>query len=552
VTRNAPAPALSNYGAIIVGGGHNGLICAAYLAKAGISTLVLEARATVGGNAGTDVDLGGARVNICNCEHTMVRATPIAEELRLADYGLRYLEPEITQVNIHWDGGPPWFQFHSLDRTLDALGATYPGDVDNYRNYVKAAIPLAKTILDIANEVPAPGSVIGKVAGVAQAKAIKTMLDWRRHSIADMARKLFNAEQLRTPMITTGPSVWGLSPETPGTGLGAIGYAMRHAVPIGRPVGGSGAMPDAVRASFEAMGGQVRTGARVERILCERDGVRGVQLVGGEQILAPIVVAATDPALALLEWITDPPPSLAPLVAQYRSHPVHDGYEAKVDAVLNRRYRYRAATDALLQRLGIDSHDTVINSTTIMSLSINDIARSHAEFRQGIISERPQLFSNLPSVLDPSMAAGIPGGGDVFSLEVLWTPYGLAGGWDNTDEPMKWLRAYDRHVEMDGGGSFVDAVKDWRLMGPVEYEKEFSMRRGHAPAFAGSPISALLGKDPDLTRYETPLAGLFLTGAATFPGAGVWGASGRNAASAILRSDARSARARRAAQAVAR
>lgn len=521
-------------GAIVIGAGHNGLICAAYLQRAGIPTLVLEARSVIGGNAGTDIDLGGARCNICNCEHTMVRATPIAEELRLAEHGLRYLEPEITQVNLHGSGGPAWFQFHDLERTLAGLAHSFPGEVERYRAYAKAAMPVARMVLDLANDVPTPGSVIPRLASPARAAAVATMLRWRRHSIAEMARSLFGAVELQTPMITTGPSVWGLSPDTPGTGLGAIGYAMRHVQPIGRPVGGSGALPEAVASSLRAMGGAVRTAARVEAILCERDRVRGVRLVGGEELTAPIVVVATDPASALLDWITDPPPALAPLVGSYRGHPVHDGYESKVDAVVDRRYRYRRVDDALLAAVGIDSHDTVVNSTTIISRSIEDLAADHAQYRQGRIAERPQLFANLPSVLDPSMSAGIPGGGDVFSLEVLWTPYGLTGGWEGSAEPRRWLEVFGGHVDT-GGVPFLDTVRAWRLMGPKEYEQEFGMRRGHAPAFSGSPFSALLGRDPDLTRYETPLAGLYLTGAATFPGAGVWGASGRNCASMVLR-----------------
>jgi phytoene dehydrogenase-like protein len=535
---------MADTGAIVVGGGHNGLICAAYLQRAGVPTVVVEARATIGGNAGTDVDLGGARLNICNCEHTMVRATPIADELRLAEHGLRYLEPEITQVNVHGDGGPAWFQFHDLGRTLEGLRHSYPGEVENYRRYAAAAMPIARMVLDIANDVPSPGAVLAKVMSPGRARAIATMLRWRRHSIAEMARSLFGAVQLQTPMISTGPSVWGLPPDTPGTGLGAIGYAMRHVQPIGRPVGGSGALPEAVAASLRAMGGRVRTSASVEAILCEGDRVRGVRLCGGEEITAAIVVVATDPASALLDWITDPPASLAPLVAAYRARPPHDGYESKVDAVVGARYRYRAVSDTLLRATGVADHDTVINSTTVISRSIADLAASHAEYRRGVISDRPQLLANLPSVLDPSMASAITGDGDVFSLEVLWTPYRLASGWDGSDEPLRWMAAFGEHVEMSGGGTFTEAVRAWRLMGPREYEREFGMRRGHAPAFAGSPVRALLGRDPDLTRYETPLAGLFLTGAATFPGAGIWGASGRNAASAVLRSDGRTARAR--------
>ncbi len=142
------------------------------------------------------------------------------------------------------------------------------------------------------------------------------------------------------------------------------------------------------------------------------------------------------------------------------------------------------------------------------------------------------LFVNMPSVLDPTMRAD---GDHVLSLEVLFTPYALAGGWPGSAEPERWLGLLGELVEP----GFLDSVRSWRAMTPDRYERELFLRRGHAPSFAGGPIAALAGKDPELTRYETPVAGLFLTGAATFPGAGVWGASGRNAAAVVLRSTER-------------
>ena len=138
------------------------------------------------------------------------------------------------------------------------------------------------------------------------------------------------------------------------------------------------------------------------------------------------------------------------------------------------------------------------------------------------------FFVNVPSVLDDSLRVD---GAHVLSLETLYTPYSLQGGWEGSTEPERWLDVFASLVE----GSFRDTVLRWRAMTPLSYERDFNLVRGHAPGFGGSPLSAMLGRQPELTRYETPVKGLYLTGAATYPGAGVWGASGRNAATVILR-----------------
>ena len=536
--------ALADFGAIVIGAGHNGLICAAYLARAGIKVNVLEARASVGGNAATEIALGGARVNICNCDHTMVRATPIIEELGLAGHGLRYLDSDLVQTNIHWDGGPAWVQFHDVARTLDGLGRTYPGEVANYEAYLKEAVPVARLVVDVANDAPTPGSVIPKVVR-RRVAGVPTMMRWTKQSIGASMRRYFQTEQLRSPLIATGPAVWGLSPETPGTGMGSLGYALRHVVKPGRPVGGSGSLPAAIAAAVLEAGGEIRCGSRVTKILCEGANVIGVALGDGETVRAPIVVVATDPHAALVEWLTDAPPQAAALIARYRGQDRHDGYESKVDAVVDQPYQYHAMSDDLAAGLGV-THDEVRNASMIVSPSLHDMATAFDLQRRGVIADRPMFFANSPSVRDPSMAVDLPAGSDVFSIEVIWTPYELAGGWEGSSEPQRWLRTFGQLVRTRSGVPFEETVRASRLMGPREYEQQFSMDRGYAPSFSGTPVSALLGKDRELSRYSTPVQGLFLTGAATFPGAGIWGASGRNAATAILASDSRSAKARRA------
>jgi phytoene dehydrogenase-like protein len=542
---------LGNYGAIVVGAGHNGLICAAYLAKAGIRTLVVEARSSVGGCASTEVALGGAAVNICNCDHAMIRSTPIAEELNLAHHGLRYLDVDPTYAYQHWDGGDAWFLFKDVERTLESLRFSYPGDVDNYRRYLREAAPVARMVLDIGQGTPTPGAVIRKSAkqAITASKALPTLLKWSKRSVGDVVRSFFETPQVQSPVVSTGPSVWGLSPEFPNTGLGALGYAFRHAVQIGRPVGGSGALTDSIAFAFEAHGGTIRLHTKVTRVLCDGDRVVGVETVDAkgavDEVHAPIVVIATDPRVAMVDWLTKVPERAQAMVDRYRTMVVHDGYEAKVDAVLSEPYRAKGMTDAVLANLGLAVSDARIPSM-VAAPSLSQMAVDHALQAKGLIAERPQLFVQTPSALDPTVASALPAGSHVFSLEVLWTPYELEGGWANSTEPQRWLRKVSELVDTESGRPFHETVVDWRLMGPREYESQFFMHRGHAVAFSGTPITALLGTNRELSRYETPIDGLFVTGAATFPGAGIWGASGRNAAAVVLRSDSRRSSAARA------
>jgi phytoene dehydrogenase-like protein len=315
-----------------------------------------------------------------------------------------------------------------------------------------------------------------------------------------------------------------VSPHALGTGLGALATVMKHVAQVGRPVGGSGALTDAIRSAFETAGGTVLSGMRVGALTCEGNRVRGVELSDGSLVDAPVVVSSCDPHTTFLSWLRKPPAAAHKVVQRWRDTPSADGYESKVDAVIDALPRYRAIDTFVADRLGFDP----LVPTTIMAPSVGEVHRAHGAMGEGRVAERPIFLVNVPSVLDPTMAAT---DGHVFSLEVLYTPYALRGGWATSNEPARWLDAYSSLVQP----GFRDHVRRWRAMTPESYESDFSMPRGHATSFAGGPIAAFLGQRPELTRYETPIKGLYLTGAATFPGAGVWGASGRNAALVALR-----------------
>ena len=504
----------------VLGAGHNGLIAAAYLARAGLRTVLFEARTTVGGCAST-VEAVGARVNICNCDHLLVRTMPIAEELELERFGLRYLDVDPVGVQRFWDGHTPWVEWHSLSATLDGLRRTYPGEVDGYRRFVEAARPIAELLVELAQQPPSPTAVAGVLGR--RPVATRRLWSWSRRSAQSLLADFFGHEALILPALATGPVVWGLDGSTPGTGLGAIGYAMRHLVRMGRPSGGSGGLTDAVLRCFEAAGGHLHCGTPVQSVLLGGGGgssggrVAGVRLAGGEVHEVTAVVVACDPASIALEGA-----GLPERFGRIWAPAGRDGYESKVDAVLATAPVYAETPD------GLDGADALIPTTFILP-GLEGLRRALASSAAGRVATDPVFFVNVPSALDPMMLS--PDGGHVFSLEVLYTPYDFEGGWTDASEPKRWLERFGEWVQPGFAGS----ILDWRVMTPLSYEQQFGMPRGHAASFAGSPLSALLGRPRHLTRYTTPVRGLFCAGAATFPGAGVWGASGRNVASVVTR-----------------
>jgi beta-carotene ketolase (CrtO type) len=504
-----------DFDAIVIGAGHNGLITAAYLARAGRSVLLVEARGSVGGTAASE-RFAGAIVNICNCDHVIFRTTPVIAELELARHGLRYHDIDPSQHHLAWSDSTVWTQHHDLDATIDSLGSVLPDEVAGYRAYCKAAIPAARMIVDAANHPPRRTSLT-RLALRRRLAGVSTLVRWSRRSATDVLRSFFSHDAVAGTAAVAGPMVWGMSPATPGTGLGAMTHAMRHVGRVGRPIGGSGAMPDAVLAAFESAGGTLRLSTKVTAIDCEDGAVRGVTLDDGTSPTAPVVVSACDPHRTFLQWLRNPPASAHSTIERWRATPQGDGYESKIDAVLDR--------PPVIRSIG-----TPTATTTLIAPSLDEMHHGYSEMLAGRVLDRPALLVNVPTVLDPTMAPGDRPDHHVLSLEVLYTPYRLRGGWPDSGEPQRWLELFASLCEP----GVLDSVVAMRAMTPDVYERQFHLPAGHATSFAGGPLAVFRSRDPELTRYETAVGGLFLTGAATFPGAGVWGASGRNCAAVVL------------------
>ncbi len=510
--------------AIVIGGGHNGLICAAYLAKAGVTTILVEARDSVGGCASTVADMG-ARFNICACDHSLIRAMPLIDELNLSSHGLDYLEPEATYVNAFHENSGSWVFYHDSNQTMDGLSITHPSEVANYKRYLEDAIPVAKLVIEIAQSGASITEFL-QVASRKRMKGVSKLLRWSKASAVDVFKDYFDDWHLYMPGISTGPTVWGAPPEAPGTGLAATVYATRHLIASGRPRRGSGSLPDAILKSYLSHGGQVRLKSVVEKLQIENNKVKAVQLQDGSVIEAPTVIAACDPHTVLVNWIDEAPVSAKSLISRWQKEPAPEGYESKLDGIVQNLPRYKFMSELT----GKFDHTDLTQSTVIISPSPEKLKEAHILKDQGLISDQPTMLASIPSALDPEMKAD--NGLHTFGLEVLFTPYSLNGGWKGSQQPDRWLDIWGNVMD----GDFRSQITKWRAMTPDIYERDFFMPKGHSPGYAASPLATLVGRSRELSRYKTPIKGLYLTGAGTFPGAGIFGAPGTNTAKTVLKS----------------
>ena len=505
---------------IIVGAGHNGLICGSYLARAGLDTLVLESRSSVGGCSST-VSALGARINIGASEHSMIRSMNVIDELDLGAHGLHYLEAEANSVNVFYDDTEPWVLFHDPEQTLDGLAAIYPGQVDGYRRYLADAMPVAELALEIARTRPSLRRFSGVVAK--RGRAAARLLNWSKRSANDIMADYFDDWRVTMPSISHAPTAWGLGPDMEGTGLAALNFASVHLIQQGRPRGGSGALGDAAQASFEAAGGRVRCDSRVDHLFIRGGAVKGVGLADGTELVSDAVIASCDPHRLFVDWIDEPPPAARRMVKRWHNRFIDEGSASKLDAVLTGLPRFKGADRLEARYPGLD----ILSPGMIVSLRPDELATANRLREEGRLAERPTLAMNYPSVLDPEMSPGR--GRHVLSLEIFFTPYSLPGGWPGSKEPERWLEHWAGLMEPGA----LELVDSWRAMTPDKIEDELSLHLGSTPSYTGPPLATFLGRPRETTRYRTSIAGLYLSGAATFPGSGVIGAPGRNTADVV-------------------
>lgn len=504
---------------IVIGAGHNGLVSACYLARAGLDVLVLEQSDTVGGCINTrDLPDGRGRLELGAYEHGGIRGSGVAADLELETrHGLRFhLRDEVT-LGPADDGAR--IAFHNgLEETLELLRPVVgASETEAYRRFAAWATA-GMNLVGTLDAGPPPS--FGQLAAAAQATLgadaapfMQTLLG----SASTVLRATFEDERLMAPMAHwAGHSQQ--SPLDPGTGGGGLMLAAFHGAPAARPAGGSRGTVEALVRCLEAAGGRVVLNAAVTSV--EVSGGRATAVIaGGERHVATHGIVSAIDARRLLGpgGLVDQQHVPERLKRELRR--IHSGRrnvsELKVDAVI----------DALpvVEPAGFD------RSFMLSANTITDIERAFASVQLGHLAERPPVMIAFPSVLEEGWA---PPGKAVawISTFVPWQP--ADGPWDEAKleaaADHAWAIA-ERALGQPMG------VVERRVTGPVAWVA----RHGNAnanPNHIEMSIDQLLGfrPSPSLSGYKTPIDGLFLTGAGTHPGGGITGVPGRNAAQVAL------------------
>jgi phytoene dehydrogenase-like protein len=536
--------------AVVIGAGHNGLVAACHLARAGLRVEVVEADEVLGGAVSTVERWPGVRVDRGSSAHVIIRHSGVVEELELERHGLRYVDcdpwgfaPAPSPGDPGPDGRPLVFSV-DLDATCASIEAACGADdAAAYRRFVEVWGPRSAAVVRAFGDRPSPTRLarhlwpLGAPApGRPRTSGGDLATDFLGSGDALLDR-WFTSERLKAALAWFGAQS-GPPMSEPGTAAMVAWVALLHQVPPGHPVGGSGGLTQALASRLAADGGRVTLGDGAARLLVdgppEARRVTGVQTVSGRRLHAPVVVAACH-VLATKELAgDDAPPALAAAAP-----PVGNGFGLVV----------RALTDALPAYPGTTG-DEALQGLQLLCTDRAQLARAHGDWLAGELPREPVPLAMSFCASDPTLA---PDGQHVVTIWGQWYPYTLADGgdWDALAEPAarQLVAAVDRYAP-----GFADSVQRMYVQTPLELERELSLPRGNvmhvemslASMFAFRPTPALSG-------HRVPgLGGLYLTGASTHPGGGVSGNSGRTAARLVLADRRPVARARaRAGSAVA-
>jgi beta-carotene ketolase (CrtO type) len=517
------------YDVIIVGGGHNGLTCAAYLSQAGRRVLVLEANAELGGFvvSGDVPGAPGFRMNTFGFEFPFVQLKPsIVDELELSRYGLRwtlpdphntYLSPQGTQFSLYRD----------LNKTCGSIARLSKKDAETYRELMTTLMacadvglpyladhptrPSARTVLELARRARKQRRHLLPGTRLLLQTPLEIMDDFEREEM-----KAFIAMNVATGSFRP-------LDEPMNTSILAY-FALLHLVPLHRPVGGAGAFVDALAACVRASGGEIRTFAPVERILHHAGKARGVELQGGEEMLAKEVVAAIDPT-SLFTRLLEPdaiPPKVQAQVAKMQ--------------VLASGVSHFKADFAVSRRPTFPGHDVTDDQLAGLSFapSVDYVERLMAGIKRGELADELPFYIAIPSVLDRTL---VPDGSDGDSIAV-WVgavPYNLADGSDWADVKRGYFDRVIDHLEQYSPG-IRDTILGVSIRGPHDLNNPW--------VFKGSSrsvdlIPSQIGPwrpSPALSGYETPgIEGLWRSGHGTHPMSGTNGWPGRITARTMLK-----------------
>lgn len=505
---------------LVVGGGHNGLVAACYLAKAGVDVCVLEQSGRAGGGSRTEEMIPGHRFDTHSVAHNILNMTTIPAELDLAGAGLVYTEMEPFAAGFSADGRVVRFS-RSIEATVASIAEHDPVEASAYAALMARATPL----VDVAVTALQGGGTGNRLAA-ASGKLLPALRAVRRSGgpqalVADLLQPYGSLLESSLPSDLTRAPIAAFAahssagPNTPGGAFFALWQAAYHRFGQWHAQGGSQGLVDALLRRLDSFGGRVRTDALVRRIDATTGRAAVVELDDGERLAASAVVTAMDPRVALLELL-DPPLGGrvgAELAAAHRGNAV--------------QMLVHVATDRLPPYVGARPGDW--NGLQSHVGTLEDLRRGFLAAEAGRLPDPVPTYAFTPSVLDDTLA---PAGGHTVYLACPCAPYKVVGGWAAGSE--RFAEGMLDSMERVAPG-FRNSVRAMSVRTPAAMAAELRWPGAH-PMYLDITLDQLgfLRPTRALGGHRTPVPGLFISGAGTSPAGGVAGTPGRAAAAAVL------------------
>jgi beta-carotene ketolase (CrtO type) len=533
------------YDAVIIGAGHNGLVCAAYLLKAGYRVLLLERRSVPGGAATTEEAMPdvapGFQFNLCAIDHELIHLAPVVQELALHKYGLEYLFCDPMVFCPHPDG-KVFLGHRSLAQTCAEIARYSARDAQKYGEFitywqkvVNAMTPLfnapPQAILEIFGNFDRPKlqdllTVVGSTNKALD--FVRTML----MSAEDLLNEWFDTEIVKAPLARLAAEL-GVPPSQKNLAIGAMMLSLRHHPGMARPKGGTGALTAALVKLVKHLGGEILTDQIVKQVLVDDGRAVGVRVANGQEYRASRGVISNIDAKRLLLNLVD----------ERDVNAADPNLRDRVDRrIVNNNETILKVDCALTEPLRFEHHDhkdEYLIGSILIADSLKHVEIAHSDPANGQIPDAdPSLYVVQPTMLDPTMA---PPGQHTLWIE-FFAPYQIAGAEGTGLNGTGWTDALKHQV----ADRIIDKLADYA----PNLKTAMLARRVESPAELGERLGALKGNYyhldmtleqmvflrplPELANYRTPIAHLFLTGAGTHPGGSISGMPGRNCARVFL------------------
>ena len=524
---------MPKYDAVVVGGGHNGLVTAAYLARAGRRVLVLERRELVGGCAVTEEIWPGFRVSTAAYLTSLLQER-IVRELDLERFGYRVDAKDPAFFSAFPDGRH-FFMWQDRARTLAEIARFSPRDAQSYPAYEDQLERISRLVEGLLLVAPPrfPPAGIGdfldylkfaaRLRGMSS-RDLVALVKIFTQSAADYLDERFESPEIKVTLATDGVIGANGGPRSPGTAYILLHHSMGgvggHRGLWGFVRGGMGAVSESIAASARVAGAEIRVNAPVARVLVRAGRARGVALESGEEIEAAAVASNLDPKATFLRLVeeSDLDPEFRAAIVRFRI----EGTSAKINLALNGLPDFTALPGAPGPQHRATMH---------ICPDIEYVERAWDDAKYGRPSQRPLLELTIPTLYDPSLA---PPGRHIMGIFLQYAPYSLREGtWDDLREPFG-----DRVISLieEYAPNIRAIVEHRQVLTPLDLERRFGITGGNI--FHGEmSLDQMFSMRPvaGWARYRTPVDGLYLCGSGAHPGGGVMGAPGFNCAREMLR-----------------